>query len=295
MFIMVLVVVAFFAAIIINGSKNENETVNQTLSDMFPESSPTPTSEQAAPAAPAVDIGETINQQQTTEGALPNRQAEQPPTQDMSSMLGWQTVNWEAELHTGHIVNESHTTSGWIRATDAELLEYASNAIGLSEPFTFDSARLAVGQSASTFSEDSTAIIFGTVRFENLTTDFPFTDSNPLTVYFETSVAGFRRVMGSWDESRRFTLSVFFGNETRHFQTSPYYSIQSQNRPTGRMSSNTWQVNYVLTWPDAFCIPTPNYPEGIDNTIGKHIEFAGRWGKWLGVDYPTVIPHRTWE
>ena len=238
-------------------------------------------------------IGTTIDPSQAVGDETQNQQFEQThtPAQDLSSRIGWQTTSWNREYPDGHIVSETHTLSGWIKATDTELLQYASNSIGLSETFTLSSVGNAIGRNLITYSAETTAIIFGTVRLENITADFPFTESNPHSTPFEASIGGFR------GETGVYTLSVFFSSGTQHYHRAP--TGRSHGGPIPRMISNTWQVNYAITWVNAFEIPTPNVPEGIDNTEGKHIRFSGRWAllHMLGVeaDNHVVRPIRTWE
>ena len=183
----------------------------------------------------------------------------------------------------GYEVKHMLKIGTWVKATDEDAVSAAWSAVGgsgsppLPKEFDWGGFR--------SFYDNETAMIFGTMAFENLTPNYPFSTDNPHTTHWKLNIGGgVRGDFIRYNNSAR--MMVFYGSSTATYGNAnkAYFSDPINGvYPSAKMTSDKWgSVPFVVALPSVF---TPNYPNGDPALDDCYFAFGDN----------TIIPQKQWE
>ncbi len=241
-------------------------------------SAPAASAPAAAPAASA-----PAAQPAPANPPAPDVSLEENPTPDVakseqsrSAQIDYplSTYTVEYQNHDGYIITAQMSVGKWLKASDPDVMQQAWETIGGS-----GAPPDLAGFGDQNVRNDKSVVAFGDLTLFNKTPGFDITSESPLETRIFLDNSGNKTYM-----------AISYSNGlTRLSSTDPWRLVFD-----ALMTSNQWNVKFVLALPDIF---TPNTPDGDEENLNKVFIMTSRTYNSLTGKYDRIDFHieKWWE
>ena len=214
------------------------------------------------------DISETLSPE-PDESTVPD---------DVTS-IEWQTFSMEETDNEGYQIKTTIKIGSWIKSTDKDLVDATWNEISVgAELPSRNSFRIydtytdkIVSSGVMHYASDEIIYAFGTIKVENITPGFDFTENNTYNSKLRLHFRSGEKRNSMWGTHNNLgKMLILYSNATKLYGVSnvgsdEYGVFRDQTLPSFLMSNNKWgPVSFVIAMPEQFNPKNPNGDPALD-------------------------------